>query len=247
MHGPPVTVLVVDDELPIRRAVRHALVESDPPIATRVSEAGTGEAALAHAAAERPALIILDLGLPDMDGRAVLRELRAWSTVPVLVLSARHADTEKAELLDGGADDYLTKPFSVVELQARARALLRRSARGAGARAEQTGADGVAIDTTRVVAGDLLIDYGRRVVERTGEAVHLTPIEWSLLTTLVAHADRPLTHRQLFAAVWPGRAYGDAQAYLRVHVAHLRRKLEADPVRPRHLKTEAGVGYRFAL
>jgi len=200
-------------------------------------DAESGDAALAQAAAESPALVVLDLGLPDMDGRAVLRELRAWSAVPVLVLSARHADTEKAEVLDGGADDYLTKPFSVVELRARVRALLRRSARGAAGAAA----------ATRLTAGDLVIDFERRLVERDGAPVHLTPIEWSLLTTLVAHADRPLTHRQLFAAVWPGRAYGDAQAYLRVHVAHLRRKLEADPVRPVHLKTEAGVGYRFAL
>ena len=242
MQGAPVTVLVVDDEGPIRRAVRHALVESDPPIATRVAEADSGEAALAHAAAERPVLVVLDLGLPDMDGRAVLRELRTWSTVPVLVLSARYADTEKAELLDGGADDYLTKPFSVLELQARVRALLRRAAR------PHTGAPTPGdADATRVTAGDLSIDFERRLVHRNGAAVHLTPIEWALLTTLVSHADRPLTHRHLFAAVWPGRAYGDAQAYLRVHVAHLRRKLETDPVRPRHLKTEAGVGYRFAL
>ncbi|GJG87083.1 hypothetical protein tb265_22640 [Gemmatimonadetes bacterium T265] len=178
---------------------------------------------------------MLDLGLPDLDGRDVLRELRAWSLVPVLVLSARHADTEKAELLDAGADDYLTKPFSVIELQARVRALLRRAARAAAGDAP----------STRIAAGALVIDFERRVVERAGEAVHLTPIEWALLTTLVTHADRPLTHRQLFAAVWPGRAYGDAQAYLRVHVAHLRRKLEADPVRPQHLRTESGVGYRF--
>ena len=245
MHAPPVTVLVVDDEGPIRRAVRHALAESNPPIATRVAEAETGAAALAHAAAERPALIVLDLGLPDMDGRAVLRDLRAWSAVPVLVLSARESDREKAELLDGGADDYLTKPFSVVELQARVRALLRRSAQSSVG--GESGAARDAAATTRVTAGDLVVDFERRLVHRNDLPVHLTPIEWALLTTLVAHADRPLTHRQLFAAVWPGRSYGDAQAYLRVHVAHLRRKLEADPVRPRHLRTEAGVGYRFAL
>ncbi len=177
-----------------------------------------------------------------MDGRDVLRELRAWSPVPVLVLSARHADTEKAELLDAGADDYLTKPFSVVELQARARALLRRAARSAALGGPDGGGDAAA---ARVTAGALVIDFERRVVERAGAAVHLTPIEWALLTTLVTHADRPLTHRQLFGAVWPGRAYGDAQGYLRVHVAHLRRKLEADPVRPEHLRTESGVGYRF--
>lgn len=243
VHGPPVTVLVVDDESPIRRAVRHALVEGDAPIAGRVVEAVSGEAALAQAGAERPALVVLDLGLPDMDGRTVLRELRAWSSVPVLVLSARHADTEKAELLDGGADDYLTKPFSVVELQARVRALLRRAARPSPG--STSGAP--AGESTRIVAGELVIDFERRLVHRSGAPVHLTPIEWALLATLVGHVDRPLTHRQLFAAVWPGRTYGDAQAYLRVHVAHLRRKLEADPVRPRHLRTEAGVGYRFSL
>ncbi len=219
--------------------MRHALLDVAPPIATRVIEADTATAGLAHAAAEHPALVVLDLGLPDANGLDVCRELRRWSRVPVLVLSARHTDVDKAALLDAGADDYVTKPFSVLELQARARALLRRAgATGAPDAAGPGGGD-------RMTAGDLVIDRTRRVVTRAGEPVHLTPLEWDLLTTLAAHADRPLTHRQLFDAVWPGRTSGDAQSYLRVHVARLRRKLEADPVRPRHLRTESGVGYRF--
>ena len=252
----PFTALVVDDEPQIRRLVRGALVRlhggggargAGPPARVspstaaspaRVVEAATGREGLDHAAAERPSLVVLDLGLPDMDGQAVCRELRTWSDAAVLVLSARHSDAEKAALLDAGADDYLTKPFSLVEFRARVRALLRRAARGAIA---GDGAQG----GTRLTAGALVVDFEARTVQRDGAVVHLTPIEWELLRTLAAHADRTMTHRQLFATVWPGRAYGDAQAYLRVHVAHLRRKLEADPVRPRHLRTEAGVGYRW--
>jgi two-component system KDP operon response regulator KdpE len=225
------TILVVDDEPQIRRALRNLLASDD----VRVIEAGTATEGIDLAAAERPTIVVLDLGLPDADGATVCREIRTWSTAPIIVLSARHSDREKAALLDAGADDYVTKPFSTVELQARVRALLRR-----GARSETVSGD------TRITAGDVVIDLLARSVLRRGTEVHLTPIEWELLRTLATHQGRTLTHRQLFAAAWPGREYGDAQQYLRVHVAHLRRKLEDDPVRPRHIKTEPGVGYRFA-
>jgi two-component system KDP operon response regulator KdpE len=152
----------------------------------------------------------------------------------VLVLAAREDAREKAALLDAGADDYLTKPFDAVELLARSRALLRRSA-GDGNRSR------------RIEAGDLVVDLIQRAVTVRGERIHLTPIEWDLLVALSAHPERTLTHQQLFNTVWRGRSQGDAQAYLRVHVAHLRRKIEPDPVRPRHILTEPGVGYRFSL
>ena len=227
---PKFTLLVIDDEPQIRRVVRNALASDE----TRVIDAASGSAGLDMAAAEQPDVVVLDLGLPDMQGIDVCRELRGWSRAPILVLSARHSDREKAALLDAGADDYVTKPFSPLELQARVRALLRRAAS-----AETR--DG----STRIVAGDLVIDLVARVVTLAGSEVHLTPIEWELLRALATNAGRTLTHRQLFAAAWPGRAHGDAQQYLRVHVAHLRRKLERDPVRPRYITTEPGVGYRF--
>ncbi|HKG94908.1 MAG TPA: response regulator [Gemmatimonadaceae bacterium] len=226
---PPLTILVVDDEPQIRRVVRHAL-END---STRVLEAATGREGIDLAAAERPELIVLDLGLPDVEGAEVCREIRGWSTAPIVVLSARHSDHEKAALLDLGADDYVTKPFSTVEFQARVRAQLRRAAlagRGGG--------------EPRVEADGLVVDLLNRSVSRGGEAVHLTPIEWELLRVLATNAGRTMTHRQLFTQVW-ARSYGDAQQYLRVHVASLRRKLERDPVRPRLIITEPGVGYRF--
>ena len=225
------TVLVIDDETNIRSIVRAA-VESDGGTAY---EAATAASGLALARSARPALVVLDLGLPDRDGLAVCRELREWSAVPILVLSARHSDEEKARLLDAGADDYLTKPFSTLELQARIRAQRRRAAMG-----PVPGGD------VPIAADGLTIDLARRLVARDGEAIHLTPTEWALLRTLVTHADRTLTHRQLFDAVWD-RTHGDAQQYLRVYIAHLRRKIEVDPLRPRHIITEAGVGYRFAL
>ena len=223
------TVLIIDDELQIRRVVRNTLEQDG----LRVLEAAAGREGADLAAAQRPDLIVLDLGLPDMPGLAVCQELRSWSQAPLLVLSARHSDTEKAALLDAGADDYVTKPFSPVELRARVRAQLRR-ARLAG------GGDAV----TCVRTGALAIDLERRVVTKAAEPVHLTPTEWAVLRVLVANRGRTLTHRALFTEVW-GHAYGDAQQHLRVHVASLRRKLEGDAVRPQHLITEPGVGYRF--
>ena len=227
-----VTVLVVDDEPQIRRVVRHALEAEG----TRVLEAATGRDGIDAAAAERPDLIVLDLGLPDMPGDVVCREIRGWSVAPVVVLSARHSDQEKATLLDLGADDYITKPFSTLEFQARIRAQLRRARQ---ARAQPDG-------NTTIEADGLLIELVKRTVSRDGVAIHLTPIEWELLRVLAVNAGRTMTHRQLFTQVW-ARPHGDAQQHLRVHVASLRRKLERDPVRPTFIITEPGVGYRAEI
>jgi len=226
----PRVILVVDDEPQIRRAVRNALANDD----TRVEEADTAKAGLDVAASERPDLVVLDLGLPDRPGIDLCRDIRAWSDAPILVLSARHEDEDKAALLDAGADDYLTKPFSTIELQARIRALLRRSARA-------TAADG----QTSITSGTLIVDLAARIVRSAGKEVHLTPIEWDLLRVLATESGRTLTHHQLFKKVWSGRSHGDAQKYLRVHVANLRRKIEDDVLRPRYIVTEPGVGYRF--
>jgi two-component system KDP operon response regulator KdpE len=224
------TILIVDDEPHIRLVVRGALHDDD----MRVLEAANGRDAITRAQTERPDLVILDLGLPDMTGLAVCEGLRDTTGAPILVLSARHSEDEKALLLDHGADDYVTKPFSTVELQARVRALLRRASGLAAL-------DG----DTRIVADELEIDLSSHAVSIGGSRVHLTPIEWQLLRTLATNAGRTLTHRQLFAAAWPGRTYGDAQHYLRVHMTHLRRKIEREPARPRYVVTELGVGYRF--
>lgn len=240
------TVLVVDDEPQIRRLVRNALASWASPVelpdgefdqvdAPRVIEADTGQKGIDLAAAEQPGLIILDLGLPDMEGLSVCREIRRFSTAPIIVLSARHTDVEKAALLDAGADDFVTKPFSSVEFMARVRAQLRRS-RTSGANSSSPG--------SAVAFGDVTVDVQRRRVERGGSSVHLTPTEWALLSAFLAHPRKTLTHRQLFHDVW-GSASGDAQQYLRVYVGHLRRKIEDDPVRPRFIHTEPGVGYRF--
>jgi two-component system KDP operon response regulator KdpE len=223
-------MLVIDDEPQIRRVVRHAL-EAD---AARVLEAASGREGLDLAAAERPELIVLDLGLPDMAGADVCRDIRGWSAVPIVVLSARHSDREKAELLDLGADDYVTKPFSTIEFRARVRSLLRRAAL----------ANAPARDARLDLGHGVTIDLTKRAVTRDGIVVHLTPIEWELLRVLATNAGRTLTHAQLYARVWD-RPHGDAQQNLRVHVASVRRKLERDPVRPAIIITEPGVGYRL--
>ncbi len=225
------SVLIVDDEPKIRSAVRQALERE----VRLVLEASNGRDAIAIAERERPGLVVIDLGLPDMEGLAVCRAIRGWSSVPILVLSARTDEQEKASLLEAGADDYVTKPFSTVELRARVRAALRRSQM-----APVPGTD------APIVIGDLVIDTARRLVTSAGSDVHLTPTEWGLLRVLIANAGRPVTHERLFRAVW-GQAEGDAQLYLRVYVAHLRRKLEGDSYRPRLIITEPGVGYRFVL
>ncbi|HET9636757.1 MAG TPA: response regulator transcription factor [Gemmatimonadaceae bacterium] len=224
------TALIIDDEPRIRRVVANALADDFG----RVLEAGTGKQGVRMANDEHPSLIVLDLGLPDTPGILVATQIRKLSDAIILVLSARHADNEKAQLLDAGADDYVTKPFSTLEFKARVRALLRRAnaQRPAGARSISSGA--------------LTIDLARHVLEKNGKQVHLTPIEWELVRVLMVNAGRTLTHRQLFNAVWVGRQFGDAQQYLRVHIANIRRKIETNPLDPQYIITEPGVGYRFA-
>jgi two-component system KDP operon response regulator KdpE len=224
-EGP--VALIIDDELAIRRFLRIGLEASG----YRVREAASGQAGLQDAAMARPDVIILDLGLPDLDGLEVLRRLREWSRAPVIVLTVRDAEEDKIALLDAGADDYLTKPFLVGELLARLRAAMRR-AQTAG-------------DSPLIQAGPLTIDLSRRAVSVGDRPVKLTATEYALLRALAQQAGRVLTHRQLLREVW-GPAYETEVQYLRVYIAMLRRKLEADPADPRILLTESGVGYRLA-
>ena len=223
-----VTVVVIEDDKQIRRFVRTTLESQN----MTVFEAQTGQQGLREAAFRKPELIVVDLGLPDTDGIDVIRELRTWTDQPVIVLSARTNEEAKVGALDAGADDYLTKPFSVSELLARIRAQLRRRNRGG----QQ--------EKPLVRFGSVLLDLSERRVSRDGIAVHLTPIEYRLLTTLVRHAGRVLTHQQLLREVW-GPAYVENQHYLRVYMGHLRHKLEVDPAQPVHIVTETGVGYRL--
>jgi two-component system KDP operon response regulator KdpE len=225
-------VLVIDDEPQIRRAVRDALRD----VAVRVDEAADGAAGVAAAAEHRPDLIVLDLGLPDVPGVEVCREIRRRSAVPIIVLSARHSEHEKVDLLNAGADDYVTKPFSVLELAARARAQIRRASSFAASSA----------NATPMSIGGLHVDTAHRRVSRSGTQIHLTPIEWQILATLLASAGRTLTHQQIFDAVWD-REFGSPQQYLRVHITNLRRKIETDPAAPQSIITEPGVGYRVEL
>jgi len=223
-------VLVIDDEPQIRLAVRDALRD----VTVRVDEAANGSSGVDAAASTRPDLVVLDLGLPDMQGVDVCREIRRRSAVPIIVLSARHSEHEKVDLLNAGADDYVTKPFSVLELAARARAQIRRAKSAAAA----------ATNSTPMSVGGLLVDTISRRVSRDGTQIHLTPIEWQILATLLASAGRTLTHQQIFDAVW-GREFGSPQQYLRVHITNLRRKIEVDPAAPQIIITEPGVGYRI--
>jgi two-component system KDP operon response regulator KdpE len=219
-------VLVVDDDQHLLKALRITLQAHGYTVET----AADGEAALIAASRNPPGIVVLDLGLPDMDGAAVLRELRRWSTAPVLVLSARHGSSDKVDALDAGADDYITKPFGLEELLARLRALLRRAPE--------------ATEPSTVDTPEFSVDLGRRMVTRNGEPVMLTPTEWSILELLVRNPGKLITQQQILASVW-GPAYEKEANYLRVYMAQLRRKLEADTGNPRHLLTEAGVGYRF--
>jgi len=223
-------ILIVEDESQIRRFVRTALEREG----MRVGEAGTRRDGLIEAGRCKPDLVVLDLGLPDGDGAQFVEDFRAWSSAPVLVLWARSTENDKIGVLDAGADDYLTKPFSVGELLARVRALLRRGRNGAEAEA------------ALVAFGDVEVDFSRRQVTRGGELVKLTPIEYRLLGVLIANAGKVLTHRHLLREIW-GPAYSDSSHYLRIYVGHLRHKLEDDPAQPRHFLTETGVGYRFQL
>jgi two-component system, OmpR family, KDP operon response regulator KdpE len=220
-------VLVVDDEAPIRRALEANLRARG----YEVELAATGEQALDAAARHHPDAIILDLGLPGMDGVDVIRGLRGWSAVPIIVLSARGAEPDKVAALDEGADDYVAKPFGMAELLARLRAALRRQLPSA--------------EAPVVVTDDFRVDLAaKQVSSATGEPIRLTPIEWGLLEVLVRNAGRLVAPKQLLQEVW-GPAYGEESNYLRVHLAHLRRKLEPDPPRPRYFVTEPGMGYRF--
>ncbi|PNH79337.1 response regulator [Arthrobacter sp. AFG20] len=219
-------ILVVDDDQHLLKALRITLQAHGYSVET----AADGEAALVAASRNPPGLVVLDLGLPDMDGAAVLRELRRWSTAPVLVLSARHGSSDKVDALDAGADDYITKPFGLEELLARLRALLRRAPE--------------ATEPSTVDTAEFSVDLGRRMVTRNGEPVRLTPTEWSILELLVRNPGKLITQQQILASVW-GPAYEKEANYLRVYMAQLRRKLEADTGNPRHLLTEAGIGYRF--
>jgi two-component system KDP operon response regulator KdpE len=223
----PVVVLI-EDEPQIRRFLRTTLTGHG----YRLFEAGTGADGLIEAASRQPDVVLLDLGLPDMDGLEVIRRLREWTGVPIIVLSARGQEADKVAALDGGADDYVSKPFGVDELLARVRVAVRHKA-------------GVAREDAVFASGDLRVDLGRRHVYVRDTEVKLTPTEYRLLTTLVRHAGRVLTHRQLLKEVWGPNQTGDAH-YLRVFMTHLRRKIEQDPARPRHLLTEPGVGYRLA-
>jgi two-component system KDP operon response regulator KdpE len=229
MAGP--LVLVVDDEPPMRKLLRVVLGANG----LRTEEATSGAEALVRAASYNPDLVLLDLGLPDSDGIDVTRRLRAWMAAPILVLSARGREQDKVAVLDAGANDYLTKPFSNAELLARIRVWLRQTARAAPDRDEST-----------IEVGDFRIDLAQRLVCVAGREVHLTPIEYKLLTTLMRNAGRIMTHRQLLETTWgPGPRPGSGTQYLRVYMGRLRRKLEPDAAPPRYLLTEPGVGYRL--
>ncbi len=221
-------VLIIEDEQPIRRFLRASLVTAG----YRIAEAGTGEDGLRLAVQQPPDLVILDLGLPGIDGQQVLLRLREWLSAPIVVLSAREQEKQKVEALDAGADDYVTKPFGVGELLARIRTALRHANR-------------LASESSVVSMGDLRVDLAARLVFRADQQVHLTPLEYKLLVTLLKHSGKVLTHRFLLREVW-GPQDSQETHYLRVFVASLRRKLEADSARPRYILTEPGVGYRFA-
>lgn len=225
MSGP--RILIVDDEPQMLRVLRPALAASG----YETLEAATGREALKAIAAHAPDAVLLDLGLPDMDGKEVLRRARAFSQVPIIILSAREREAEKIAALDAGADDYVEKPFSIGELLARLRAALRHGGK-------------IGTEASEIESGGLRIDLGRRLVTRHGVAVKLTPKEYELLATLARHADRLLTHRQILTAVW-GPAHGEDTQYLRVFIGQLRAKIEEDAAAPKILVTEPGVGYRF--
>jgi two-component system, OmpR family, KDP operon response regulator KdpE len=219
-------VLVIDDEAPILRALKINLTARK----YEVSTAPDGASGLAAMARERPDVLILDLGLPDMDGTDVIKGVRGWTSTPIIVLSAWGQESQKVAALDAGADDYVTKPFGMDELLARLRAAVRRAS--------------PAPDEPVVTTGDLTIDLARKRVTRGESDIRLTPTEWQLLEVLVRNSDRLVTQRQLLQEVW-GPGYQTEAGYLRVYVANLRRKLEPDPSAPRYLLTEPGMGYRF--
>ena len=224
-----INVLIVEDEQAIRRFLRAALEAEG----LRAWEAETLQRGLIEAATRKPDLVILDLGLPDGDGIDFIRDLRQWSQIPVIVLSARTEESDKIAALDAGADDYLSKPFGIGELQARLRVALRRNA-------------GMQQNDPLVSFSDIQVDLANRRIMRAGEELHLTPIEFRLLAVLLNNHGKVLTQRQLLSQVWGPNAVEHSH-YLRIYMGHLRQKLEADPARPRHVLTETGIGYRFML
>ncbi len=221
-------ILIIEDELPIRRFLRASLTNEG----YRFNEAASGEEGLRVASSQPPDLVILDLGLPDIDGQEVLRRLREWFTAPIIVLSARDQEVQKIKALDGGADDYVTKPFGIGELLARMRTAIRHANR-------------IDPESSLVSVGDLRVDLAAHRVFRGDAEVHLTPLEFKLLATLIRHSGKVLTHRFLLREVW-GPQDSQENHYIRVFVAGLRRKLEDDSTRPRFILTEQGIGYRFA-
>jgi len=224
------SILVIEDELPIRKFLLASLTNAGYDL----DEAVTGQQGLMRASQKPPDLVILDLGLPDMDGQEVLKQLREWSSAPIIILSARDQEQEKVTALDNGADDYVTKPCSTDELLARIRVALRHAARAASG-----------TESTTFEVGELRVDLSARRVVVRDEEVHLTPIEYKLLIIMIRNAGKVLTHRQLLQEVW-GPKHRDETHYLRVFAASLRRKIESDSARPRYLLTEQGIGYRFA-
>lgn len=226
MSAAKTTVLVIDDEVQIRRLLRITLEAAG----MAVIEADTGRSGLEEAARAQPDVVVLDLGLPDQGGLGVLKQLREWSRVPVLVLTVLAAESDKVAALDAGADDYLTKPFGSAELTARLRAILRRSSDES--------------EPAVVAFGDIEIDLSARVVRRAGSEVRLTAKEYAMLRMLVVHRGKVVTHGQMLRELWGPKAEENTH-YLRVHMTHIRQKLEAEPHRPRHLRTESGIGYRL--
>jgi len=220
-------ILIIDDETAIRKLLRVTLEAHG----YSTEEAATAENGILKASMTRPDLIILDLGLPDMDGTQALLKIREWATVPIVVLTVREDEGGKVFALDHGADDYITKPFSMSELMARIRVALRHSVHQ--------------VDEPVLSVGPITIDLPRRIVERDGEVVKLSPIEYELLKVLAVNAGRVLTHRQLLEQVWGEQYYHSAGNYLRVYIGHLRKKIEDDPTRPKIITTEPGVGYRL--
>jgi two-component system KDP operon response regulator KdpE len=231
MSAPAPVILAIEDEVPILRFLRAVL--SSP--AFKLIEAQSGKEGLTLAASHNPDLILLDLGLPDQDGLNVLKQLRGWSTIPVIILSARGQENDKIAGLDSGADDYLTKPFNTGELQARIRVCLRRKMHSGSESPE-----------TVFKTGGLKVDFERRQVFVDDREIHLTPLEYKMLSEMVRHAGKVLTHRHLLNAVW-GPAHEDESHYLRIFIGQLRKKIEAEPVRPKYLLTETGVGYRLKV
>jgi two-component system KDP operon response regulator KdpE len=221
-------VLVVDDEVQIRRLLKVALSAHG----LEVAEAANGQEGLEQAVNFQPDLVILDMGLPDLDGLEVIRRLREWTAVPIIILSVREAEKDKIRALDAGADDYVTKPFSMGEVLARLRVALRHAAKTE--------------EEPVLVAGDISIDLARRQVFVDGKEVRLTPTEYGILKNLAVHAGKILTHRHLLKLIW-GEEYAEETHYLRVYVRQLRRKIEPDPAQPRYILTEPGVGYRLAV